>query len=142
MAGVRGLRFDTLQARRLLGGFSITSLARAATVSDETLIAVENGGNCDPDVGQRIIDALGPPVAITSNSQANPTVITCATHIFQTGDTVTLAGIVGSNADPNGTRVVTRISATTFSVPVNASTAGGTGGTATCDPVSIGIARL
>lgn len=138
----RGHRLDTLQARRLLGGLSIGELARRAAVSDETVIALENGSSCDPEVTQRLIDALGPPVAITSNSQASPTVITCATHTFQTGDTVVLAGIVGANADPNGSRVATRINSTSFSVPVNCGTAGGTLGTATIDPASVGIARL
>lgn len=142
MAGSRGHRLDTLQARRILGGISVGELAKRASVSDETIAALENGGTCDPEVTQRLMDALGPPVAITSNSQATPTVITCATHLFQTGDTVTLAGIVGANVDPNGSRVVTRINSTSFSVPVNCSTAGGTLGTATIDPASVGIARL
>lgn len=142
MPSARGHRLDSLAARRLLGGFSVGSLAKAANVSDETVIQLENGGNCDPDVTQRLIDALGPPVALTSNTQANPTVFTSATHTFQTGDTVTIAGVVGSNANANGSRVVTRLSGTTFSVPVDCSVAGGTNGTATIDPASVGIVRL
>lgn len=132
-----GHRMDTLKARRLTGGYTVTRLAQLATVSDQTIIQLENGGNCDVVASERIITALGPPVAITSNSQANPTVITCAEHTFQTGDTVVLAGITGANADPNGSRVVTRINGTSFSVPVNCLTAGGTGGTATIDPASV-----
>ena len=143
MAGVRGHRLDTLKTRRDAGGLSIGELARQATVSDETIIALENGGVCDPDVTQRLLDALAPNVGITSNSQANPSVVTTATaHRYQTGDTVTISGVVGSNADINGSRVATRISATTFSVPVNASVAGGTGGACVVDPVSVGLARL
>jgi len=142
MPSARGHRLDGLQARRLLGGFSVGALAKAANVSDETIVQLENGGNCDPDITQRLLDALGPPVSLTSNSQASPTVFTSATHTFQTGDTVTIAGVTGANADPNGSRVVTRISSTQFSVPVNCTTAGGTGGTATIDPASVGIARL
>jgi len=142
MPGSRGVRLDTLQARRVLGGLTISRLAFLANVSDRTIIELENGGNCDRDVGQRILDALASPVAITSNSQASPTVITCAPHDFQTGDTVTLAGIVGSNADANGSRVATRVNATSFSVPVNCGVAGGTGGTATFDGVSAGLAVL
>jgi hypothetical protein len=142
MPNTHGHRLDTLQARRILGGFTITGLAKAACVSDLTIVELEAGGNCEPQVTQRILDALGSPVNLTSNSQASPTVFTCPSHTFQTGDTVVLAGVTGANADPNGSRVVTRISATQFSVPVNCSTAGGTGGTATIDPASVGIARL
>lgn len=135
-------RMDTLKTRRVLGGFSVASLAKAANVSDLTITILENGGTVTPEAEKRILDALASAVAITSNSQANPSVVTCATHRFQTNDTVTIAGVVGSNADINGTRVVTRVDATSFSVPVNASTAGGTGGTATLDPVSVTRASL
>jgi hypothetical protein len=137
-----GFRMDTLKARRLLGGFTITSLARAANVSDQTIVILENGGNCLHPEMQRILDALGPPVALTSNTQASPTVFTSATHLFQTGDTVTIAGVSGANADPNGSRVVTRVNATSFSVPVNCGVAGGTGGTATIEGASVGRAAL
>lgn len=142
MSGSVGHRLDTLRARREAGGLGVAELARRANLTDALIEDLESGGNCRPHETQRILDALGPPVAITSNSQANPTVITCATHTFQTGDTVVLAGITGANADPNGTRVVTRINATSFSVPVNCLTAGGTGGTATIQPASIGLATL
>jgi len=144
------VRLDGVKARRILGGYSITELARRATCSDRTVTTLESigvvggvGGSCDVHVAQRILDALGPPVAITSNSQASPTVVTTATtHTFQTGDSVTLAGITGANGDPNGTRIVTRISGTQFSVPVNCTVAGGTGGTATILPASVGLAQL
>jgi hypothetical protein len=142
MAGGIGHRLDSLKTRRILGGVSVQELAKRANLTDRLIEQVENGNPCDPHVTQRILDALGPPVAVTSNTQASPTVLTTATHLFQTGDTVTLAGITGANADPNGSRVATRLSATTFSVPVNCSTAGGTGGTATIEPASVGIARL
>lgn len=142
MATSAGHRLDTLQTRRKLGGFSVDQLAKAATLSCREIEELENGDSCRPEVTQRILDVLGPPVAITSNTQANPSVITSATHLFQTGDTVVIAGVVGSNADINGTRVITRISATTFSVAIDASVAGGTGGTATLQPASVGIARL
>jgi hypothetical protein len=135
-------RLDSLQARRVLGGITIQDLARRANLTDELIQKLENGATCNPDVTQRVLDALGPSVALTSNTQANPTVFTSAAHTFQTGDTVSIAGNTGSNADPNGTRVVTRINGTSFSVPIDCSTAGGTGGTATLQPASIGIARL
>lgn len=135
-------RMDTLQTRRILGGLSVGDLARLANISDWAVLQLESGGTCDSVVSQRILDALAPPVAITSNTQASPTVLTTATHLFQTNDSVTLAGITGANADPNGTRTVTRISATTFSVPVNCGVAGGTLGTATLRSATVSLASL
>ena len=75
------------------------------------------------DTGQQV-------VPITSNSQANPSVVTTPVpHGLTSGDIVLISGVSGSNADINGERVATVITTTTFSVPVNASTSGGTGGT-------------
>lgn len=135
-------RLDGLRVRRGAGGLSVDELAKRATVPAHLVDALESGGSCTPEVTQRVLDALGGTVTLTSNSQASPTVFTVAAHTYQTGDTVVIAGVTGANADPNGSRVVTRINATTFSVPVNCAVAGGTGGTATLDPTSVGIARL
>jgi DNA-binding XRE family transcriptional regulator len=139
MAG-RGHRFDTLKTRRLAGGFTVTSLAKAANVSDQTIVQLENGGTCGPDEAARIVTALCPPVALTSNTQASPTVFTAAANTLVSGDTVTIASVTGANADPNGSRVVTVVNGTSFSVPVNCGVAGGTGGTATLSPASAGFA--
>lgn len=142
MAG-RGNRLDSLKTRRIAGGLTIGELARRAAVSDLTVKNIENGGACGPDEMQRILDALAPSVAITSNSQANPTEVTCASaHNLVTGDTVVIAGVATSNANPNGTRVVTVTTSTKFTVPVNATTAAGTGGTVTIDKASVGHAQL
>jgi hypothetical protein len=136
-------RLDTLKARRLLGGVSVQELAKRAGLTDLVIEDLESGASCQPDVTQRILDALAGPVPLASNTQANPTVFTVtAGHTFQSLDTVVIAGNITSNADPNGTRVVTRINGTTFSVPIDCSVAGGTGGTATLQPASLGIARL
>ncbi len=142
MSSAVGHRLDTLQARRLLAGISVGELARRAACSDQTIIQLENGGSCAVEVSQRILDAIELPVAITSNSQVNPTVLTTATNTFQTGDTLVIAGVVGSNVDVNGTRVYTRVNGTSGTVPVDCSTAGGTGGTATPSLASLGLARL
>jgi len=72
-----------------------------------------------------------PAVAIVSSSVATATVITTAVpHGLATGDTVTIAGHVGSTPAVDGSRVVTVLSLLTFTVPVNVSVAG-TGGTVT-----------
>ena len=67
------------------------------------------------------------PSTISANSVANPTVVTTTlAHGLVTGNLVTIAG---SNSTPtiNGTWVVTVLSATTFSVPVNVTVAGTAG---------------
>lgn len=67
---------------------------------------------------------------ISGNTLANPTVVTTSgNHGLTSGDTVV---ITGSNSTPsiNGTHVVTVISPTTFSIPVNV-TGAGTAGTVT-----------
>jgi hypothetical protein len=67
-------------------------------------------------------------VPITSNSAANPSVVTTPVpHGLATGDIIVISGVAGSSLDINGERVVTVLSATTFSVPVNVTVAG-TGG--------------
>ena len=75
---------------------------------------------------------ITPPatVALTSNTvNAVATVVTSAApHLLSTGDSVLIAGVTGSTPTINGTRRVTVIDATSFSVPV-ATTVGGTGGT-------------
>lgn len=143
MPNSTGHRLDTLKTRRLAGGLSVAELARRASVSDLTITILENGGNCTPDVTDRILNALGGTVSLTSNSQASPTsCLTATAHTFQTGDTVSLAGVTGANADPNGTRVATRVDSTHFTVPVNCGTAGGTGGTATLLAASVGQVNL
>lgn len=67
-------------------------------------------------------------IPITSNSLANPSVVTTpVAHGLTTGQVIMIAGVATSNPTINGLRTVTVISPTTFSVPVNVTT-GGTGG--------------
>ncbi len=72
-------------------------------------------------------------IPITSNSKANPTIVTTTVpHGLTTNQVVLIAGVSGSSPTINGEQVVTVISPTTFSVPIDTSGAGsgGTGGTA------------
>lgn len=141
MAG-RGHRLDSLKTRRIAGGFTIPQLARLATVSDLTIVRAENGEAIGPDESARILNAIAPAVALTSNTQANPTVFTSAANLFVTGDTALIAGVATANADPNGTRVVTVTNGTTFSVPINCTVAGGTGDTATPTLATLGFSQV
>lgn len=76
------------------------------------------------------LDTAQAAVAITSNSQANPSVVTTPVpHGLTTGDIILISGVATSSPTINGERTVTVISATTFSVPVDTSAgAAGTGG--------------
>jgi hypothetical protein len=75
-------------------------------------------------------------VNITSSSTANPTVITAASaHGLISGDIVTIAGH-SSTPDINGEHVITWLSTTTFSIPVNVSSGGGAAGTITSTPAT------
>ena len=71
-------------------------------------------------------------LTISGNTVANPTVITTERHHLVTGDSVTISG---SNSNPtiDGTHYVTRISDTTFSIPVNVNTTAGTAGHVICN---------
>jgi hypothetical protein len=71
------------------------------------------------------------PIPVTSNSIANPTVLTfAAAHGRTTGDICVVAGVTGSIPDINGLWQVTVIDPTHLSVPRNVTT-GGLGGTLT-----------
>ena len=137
----RGHRLDNLQTRRKAAGISVAEMARLTNTSDWVIHSLENGNSCDPQITERILDALGASVAVTSSSVANPTHLTTATNTFKSTDTVTIAGHAGSTPDINGERVATVVSGTDFTIPVNV-TIGGTGGTARLSATALGIARL
>lgn len=71
-------------------------------------------------------------VNVTGATNANPIVISTAGHNFQTGAVVTIAS-VGGNTAANGSRTVTRINSTTFSIGVAGNGAYTSGGTIACD---------
>lgn len=76
---------------------------------------------------QMYSSSAGTPIVISGNTAANPSVVTTATpHGLSSGMTIVISG---SNSTPslNGSQVVTFISPTTFSVPVNVTIAGTAG---------------
>lgn len=137
----KGHRLDSLKSRRIAAGLSIQDLARRTNTTDRLIETLENGGNCDPDITERIINILGPSVAITSSSIANPTNILTAANTFVSLDTVTIAGHTGSTPAIDGERVATVVNSTNFTIPINV-TGGGTVGTARLSATALGIARL
>ena len=91
------------------------------------LFVAVNGGT-EITAGDLVFSGVTTEAKIVSNTVANPTVVTTATnHDFTSGDLVTISG--NTSIVPS-TYVVTVLTATTFSIPVNVSTAG-TGGTVT-----------
>ena len=67
-------------------------------------------------------------IPITSNTIANPTVVTTPVpHGLTTGDLILVSGVITSTPTINGAQTVTVLSPTTFSIPVNVTVAG-TGG--------------
>jgi hypothetical protein len=106
VSGVEDLPGQMLFEERSIGGDSFFATSTAGT-------------SFSPPLPEKI--------NISSNTLANPTVVTTATaHGLTTGD---LVQIFGSNSTPsiNGERAVTVISPTTFSVAVNVTVAGTTG---------------
>lgn len=80
----------------------------------------------------------GNPVAVVSSTNANPTVLTTATHGLSTGDVVVIAGHLVNTA-ANGNWTVTVLSATTVSIPMLASGVGGATGTVMKMPTDVAI---
>ncbi len=79
----------------------------------------------------QIIQEIGRQKAILTSSVASPSIITTAVaHGIADGQTVRIAGHVGSTPSINDDYVATVVSPTTFSIPVNVTVAG-TGGTVT-----------
>lgn len=104
--------------------------------------AIDRRRVAHPPTSALVLQAL----AIATSSVANPSVITTTTpHWLITGDTVTMAGHAGSTPSINAAHVVTVLSPTTFSIPVNV-TVGGAGGTATLttavEPITLAEGKL
>lgn len=56
-------RLDNHKSQRLAASHTVTSLAKKANVSDQTINILENGGAVDHNAAQRIADALGVTLA-------------------------------------------------------------------------------
>lgn len=88
--------------------------------------------NIDKKDGMAIVPSasLSPTKTITGATNANPIVITCVGHGYQTGDAVVNASLGGTNTNANGTFYpITVIDADHYSIPVAGNgtyTSGGT----------------
>jgi len=138
MAGVTGAK--TVSAS--YGSAKTNAELVAAPAAGKKIVVqwacLANGATAAGDL--RLLD--GPIIAgatITSNTQANPTIIACGAYVA-TGSTVT---ITGSNSTPliDGTYVATNVSPTEFSILVNVTVAG-TAGTVVCSGTTLAAAIL
>lgn len=78
------------------------------------------------DVEQTFIDSI----AISSSSAASPTQITTSSaHGLATNDYITIKNHSGSATNINGTHQITKVDSTNFTIAVDLSSGGGTGGT-------------
>jgi len=132
--GVYGMSYDVLGAVGELTKANVAYQVSGAVDRGVILQELEaKTADWNTKTGGESVDYTTQPqrvVPITSNTQASPTVVTTTVpHGYTTGDIVLIAGNSGSNASINGEQTVTVISTTTFSIPVNCTTAGGTGGT-------------
>jgi len=103
-------------------GVTFTSQAGAG-VTRASIVCAGTGGTIPAESENGGVDS----VALTTNTAANPTVITTASaHGLITGAKVLISG---SNSTPSidGIHTVTVLSATTFSIPVDVTSAGSAG---------------
>lgn len=89
-------------------------------------------GDWNTDTLNTVVDYSTDPsqvvIPITSNTLANPTVVTTTVpHGLTSGQVILISGVATSDPTINGEQTVTVTSPTTFTVPVNVTT-GGTGG--------------
>lgn len=82
-----------------------------------------------------VSNGVGTPVAISSSTAANPSVITtAAAHGYSTGDQVLITGHA-TNTAVNGCWTITVLTTTTLSVPVLGVGAGGATGSVSKQPI-------
>ncbi len=81
-----------------------------------------------PPISTRLTDGVAQTITVIS--AANPAVVTIVGNKYVDGQTVVIAG-TDSTPVIDGTRVITRIDADTFSVPVDTTGGSGSAGTAT-----------
>lgn len=97
-------------------------------VQSHTAKTVDWNTKTDGNSVDYTLDPAQRVIPMTSNTLANPTVVTTPVdHGLTTGDIVLISGVATSNPTINGQRTVTVTGARTFTVPVNVTTAG-TGG--------------
>jgi hypothetical protein len=132
--GTYGMAYDVLGAVGLLTKANVSyqisgQVDRGMIVQTWTQKTITWNTKTDGNSIDFTLDRSQRVIPITSNTQANPTVITTPVpHGLTSADIILISGNSGSNVAINGQQTVTVLTPTTFSIPVNDTTAGGTGG--------------
>lgn len=87
-----------------------------------------------------LLDAAAPRT-VTSSTDATPIVVTAAGHNLSTGDKITINGHA-TNTNANGTWIITKVGADTFSLDDSTATGGGAGGNTGCFCITVGMALV
>lgn len=112
--------------------YTIHLFVNDASISDTTaavdLTEASGGGYSSKTIQASVAHIAA--AAITSSSAANPTVITTSSaHGLTTNDYVSIVSHTGSAQNINGTHQVTVTAGSTFTIAVDLTSGGGTGGT-------------
>ncbi len=131
--GLFAMAFERVSSKngltRANADYTLTGANRTAVLVSGFTARTADPGDSQSASQDQNLNRFAPSGAITSNSIANPTVVTTTLpHNLVTGDVVMIEGVVSSNPTINGERTVTVTGASTFTVPVNVTVAG-TGGT-------------
>jgi hypothetical protein len=122
---------------------TVAGLTATNPTTTASAIVVREASATGKPVAAGVVPAGSQPanLNVSGVSTANPGVVTTsAAHGLTTGQTVTIAS-VGGATQANGTWVVTVLSATTFSIPVNVTGTYTSGGTVT-PPFVVGVLDL
>lgn len=110
----------------LLANHPAVNYKRTDGTPDNIIVSIADNGDVIVEF-TGTLGGAGLTIPITSNSAANPTIVTTTSnHNLANGDTVT---ITGNNKITNGNYVATVLSPTTFSIPFNSTSGAGAGGT-------------
>lgn len=132
-SGIYAMGYEVLAQLALLTKANVVysiagALNRGVILQNQTARTANFNTKTDGASVDYTLDTSQRVIPITSNTLANPTVVTTPVpHGLTTGDKILISGVITSNPTINGERAVTVISPSTFSVPVNVTT-GGTGG--------------
>ncbi len=131
--GVYGMAYDVIGATATLTKANVTynvsgALERGVILNQSVAKTANWNTKTDGNSVDYTLDTSQRNIPITSNTLANPSVVTTPVpHGLTTNDLILIAGNITSSPAINGQQLVTVISPTSFSVPVNCTT-GGTGG--------------
>jgi len=132
-SGVYGQAYEALAQVGQLTKANVTyqvsgTIDRGVIVQSATAKTIDWNTKTDGNAVDYTLDTSQRNIPISSNTLANPTVVTTPVpHGLVTNDIILISGVATSSPTINGQRTVTVTSTTTFTVPVNVATAG-TGG--------------